>query len=179
MCVRRSDWDHSQRVCRPFHPPADLWRGCVADVSPKGQTGRVRGQKVGAWGPAPTRAASGPEATNARVCRKVHSAPIAPNAVFQQLDPKARPQIGEPTLVASTAAQALVPLTPSPPPVGNGAPPLRPHSAGHSGFIMASPPSLFPFQFTATKDVLLTARGATKRSGELRFIRICQDSSLT
>lgn len=51
-----------------------------------------------------------------KVCshRKVHSAPNKLNTVLQQLDPKDRPQISEPTFMESTAAQACVPLMPTP-----------------------------------------------------------------
>uniref|UniRef100_A0A3B5JUP6 Zinc metalloproteinase-disintegrin-like 2d n=1 Tax=Takifugu rubripes TaxID=31033 RepID=A0A3B5JUP6_TAKRU len=46
--------------------------------------------------------------------RKVHSAPNKLNTILQQLDPKDRPQISEPTFMESTAAQACVPLMPTP-----------------------------------------------------------------
>lgn len=75
------------------------------------------------------------------VYRKVHSAPNKLDTIFQQQDPKARPQISEPTLMESTAAQAFTPLTLSPirapPQVDNSAPAVSPHSAGNTQFTMA------------------------------------------
>lgn len=84
---------------------------------------------------------SRPEVTKVCVYRKVHSAPNKLNTIFQQLDPKARPQISEPTLMESTAAQAFTPLTLSPsrapPQVGNRAPAVSHHWAANSEFMMA------------------------------------------
>lgn len=147
-----------------------VWRLCRNKAKRDNYAAKRSGRR-----PALTRLTSRPEATDVCVRRKVHSAPNKLNTVFQQLDPKARPQISEPTLMGSTAAQALTPLTPlrpltpspsrAPPQVGNSAPAVGPHSAGNSGFIMA-----FVFQFTATKEVFYTATNVRERSGRLLFI---------
>lgn len=61
---------------------------------------------------------SRPEVTKVCFHRKVHSAPNKLNTIFQQPDPKDRPQISDPTLMETTTTQACTPLmlTPSRPP---------------------------------------------------------------
>lgn len=90
-----------------------VWRMCRKKAKKDNYAAKRLGRGCLFW-PVGVGFLPGRKVTKVCVYRKVYSAPNKLNTVFQPLDPKARPQIGEPTLMESTAAQVFTPLTRSP-----------------------------------------------------------------
>lgn len=109
---------------------------------------------------------SRPEVTKVCFHRKVHSAPNKLNTIFQQPDPKDRPQISDPTLMETTATQATTPLmlTPSRPP-----PQVQQSTSSQSALNWEQWTYCGLFWFTATKEILYTTSNITHRSGKLPY----------
>lgn len=91
-----------------------VWRMCRKKAKKDNYTAKRLGTRMLVLDPLGLVFLPGRKVTKVCVYRKVHSAPNKLNTVFQQLDPKARPQISEPTLMESTAEQVFTPLTRSP-----------------------------------------------------------------
>lgn len=112
----RSDWDNSCCVCSSLHPSGDHCGDRGTDVLQEGQHGQLHLKKVGFQIHCFVSHVqldlflSTSLLIKCIVCRKVHSAPDRLNPMFQESSVKDRPQISQPTLMASTATHACAPL---------------------------------------------------------------------